>query len=233
MTNELQFEITQRPDFSLLSVGLKSGQKIFAEPSAMVTMAPGIQLKAGLKGGLRKTMGRALGGENVIMNTFWTEMDPGEITFASGQFGDVRHYRLGGGKLFLQSGAFVAHGEGVDLTGKWGGARGFFGGVGLVLLQASGEGDLFFTAFGSVLEIDVRDEYIVDTGYIVAFEDTLQYNVSVLPGLKIGGKLRTFFFGGEGLVARFHGEGKVWVQTRAVNPFLTWIWPFRPQKSKK
>jgi uncharacterized protein (AIM24 family) len=83
-----------------------------------------------------------------------------------------------------------------------------------------------------VLEVDVRDRYIVDTGYIVAFEDTLQYNVSVLPGLKIGGKVKTFFFGGEGLVARFEGEGKVWVQTRAVNPFLTWAWPYRPQKSK-
>lgn len=232
MDNKLQFEITERPDFSLLSVGLESGQKVFSEPSAMVSMTPNVRLKAALKGGIGKTFGRALGGESLIMNTFWAEGGPGEVTFASGQFGDLMHYALDGGGLYLQNGAFVAHGEGVELTGKWGGARGFFSGTGLILLQASGRGDIFFSAFGAVLEIDVRDEYIVDTGYIVAFEDTLQYHVSVLQGLKVGASIKTFFFGGEGLVARFQGEGKVWVQTRAVNPFLTWIYPFRPVKNK-
>ena len=76
--------------------------------------------------------------------------------------------------------------------------------------------------------MDVRGEYIVDTGYVVAFENTLNYQVDVLPGLKTGGKLKSFFFGGEGLVARFSGQGKIWLQTRAVNPFLTWVYPYRP-----
>ena len=54
----------------------------------------------------------------------------------------------------------------------------------------------------------MKDQYIVDTGYIVAFEDTLQYNVTILPGLRAGGKLKSFFFGGEGLVCRFSGQGQ-------------------------
>jgi uncharacterized protein (AIM24 family) len=29
---------------------------------------------------------------------------------------------------------------------------------------------------------------------------------------------------------RFSGQGKVWVQTRTVNPFLSWVHPYRPQK---
>jgi uncharacterized protein (AIM24 family) len=65
----------------------------------------------------------------------------------------------------------------------------------------------------------------------VAFEETLHYEVTTVPGMKVGGKLKSFLFGGEGLVVRYSGQGKVWIQTRAINPFLTWVFPYRPQPS--
>lgn len=229
--SDLQFEISQRPDFAILTVDLEQGQRIFAEPSAMAAMDPTITLKAGFKGGLKKTLGRALGGESLIINTFTADKGPGEVVFAPGAPGDAIHYELDRNTLYIQRGAFMCHSDGVELTGKWQGAKGFFSGKGLVLLKASGEGDIFFNSYGAILEIDVEDEYIVDTGYVVAFEDTLHYDVTTVPGMKVGGKLKTFFFGGEGLVVRFSGQGRVWVQTRAVNPFLTWVFPYRPQPS--
>jgi len=226
--SDVRFEITQRPDFGLLSVHLEQGQSIYSEPSAMACMDANISMKAGLKGGVRKTLGRAFGGESVIINTFTANQGPGEVVFAPGVPGDAMHYRLDMNTLMVQRGAFIAHTDGVELTGKWQGAKGFFSGKGLVLLQASGTGDLFFNSYGAILEMDVRDQYIVDTGYVVAFENTLSYRVDVLPGLRAGGKLKSLFFGGEGLVARFEGQGRVWVQTRAVQPFLSWVHPFRP-----
>ncbi|MFW6457598.1 MAG: AIM24 family protein [Planctomycetota bacterium] len=45
------------------------------------------------------------------------------------------------------------------------------------------------------------------------------------------GGFKSFFFSGEGLVCRFNGQGKVWVQTRQVPAFSSWISPFRPKKS--
>ena len=230
MESDLKFKLTERPDYALLSVHLERGQKIYAEPSAMATMAPTIHLKAGFKGGLRGTLGRALGGESLIINTFTAADGPGEISFAAGQPGDTIHRHLDGDVLYLQRGAFMAHGEGVEVTGKWQGAKGFFSGQGLILLKASGRGDIFFNSYGAILEIDVSGDYIVDTGYIVAFEETLQYNVTVLSGLRMGGTIKSLFFGGEGLVCRFSGQGKVWVQTRYVHPFLSWIHPYRPTK---
>ncbi|MEE8143360.1 MAG: TIGR00266 family protein [Planctomycetota bacterium] len=229
----LSFEITQRPDFSLLTVNLQPGQRIFAEPAAMATMDPVVRLKAGLRGGLGKALGRALAGESLIMNTFSVEGASGEISFAAGPLGDIRHYKLGGNTLFLQRGAFLAHGDGVEISAKWGGARGFFSGTGLVLLRAGGSGELFFNSYGAVIEVDVRDHYVVDTGYVVAFEDTLQYHVSALSGLGVGNAVKSFLFGGEGLVCKFSGQGKVWIQTRAVNPFLRWIHPFRRVQKRK
>ncbi|MCC9602928.1 TIGR00266 family protein [Stieleria sp. JC731] len=230
-TPDLSFQITQRPDFSMVQIDLDHGGKIFAEPSAMVSMSPNIKLEAGFKGGLGKTFGRMLGGESLIINTFTAQDGPGEILFAGGAAGDLAYLRLEDSCVMLQRGAFMLNGPGVEVTGKWQGAKGFFSGEGLVLLKASGTGDLFFNSYGAILEVDVTDEYIVDTGYIVAFEESLDYRVTVLPGLRSGGKIKSFFFGGEGLVAQFRGNGRVWIQTRQISSFLSWVNAFRPTKN--
>ena len=228
----LDFEILQRPDFAIVRVRLAQGEKIFAEPSVMASMDPALTLRAGLKGGLIGSVSRAIAGESLVLNTFSADRGPGELMLAPGAAGEVIHHRLRGGQIYLQRGAYLAHTEGVDVSAKWGGARGFFSGQGLILLRASGTGDVFFSSYGAVLELNVSDGLIVDTGYIAAFEETLQYEVTVLPGLSLGSKAKSFFFGGEGLVARFSGQGKVWVQTRTVNPFLSWIYPYRPVKQR-
>jgi uncharacterized protein (TIGR00266 family) len=228
----LEFDISSQPEYALLRVRLAQGQRVFAEPAAMASRDPAISLTAGLKGGLLGSMGRMFAGESLIMNTFAATQGPGEVTFAPGQAGDILHQRLSGNRLLLQRGAYLANSEGVEVSAKWEGARGFFSGQGLVLLQAKGAGDLFFNAYGAVLELDVTDDFMVDTGYVVAFDDTLRYEVSVLPGLGLGGRVKSFFFGGEGLVVRFSGQGRVWVQTRTVNPFLSWVYPYRPQRKQ-
>lgn len=224
------YEITQRPDFSLVTLRMQQGQKVYSEPSAMAAMTPTIKLKAGFKGGFGKTLGRAFGGESLIINTLEAATGAGEVSFAPGIQGDVAHYSLQNNTIYLQRGAFLLHSEGVELTGKWQGAKGFFSGEGLVLLKASGTGDLFFNSYGAILAVDVTDQYYVDTGYVVAFEDTLQYRVTVLPGLRAGSKVKSFFFGGEGFVCQFSGQGRVWIQTRHPQSFLSWVHPYRPTK---
>ncbi|MET0341407.1 MAG: TIGR00266 family protein [Polyangiales bacterium] len=233
MTTHLEHEILERPDFAMLCVKLATGQKVFTEPAAMASMDETIGLHAGLRGGLLGGVGRMFAGESLIMNTFTAERGAGEVMLAPGPAGDIVHHRLRGGRFMLSRGAFLASSEGVTLSAKWEGARGFFSGNGLVLLQALGEGDLFFNAYGAVLELPVDGEYLVDTGYVVAFEDTLNYQVTTLPGLGVGSKVKSFLFGGEGLVVRFAGQGRLWVQTRTVNPFLSWVHPYRPVKKRE
>jgi len=229
MSSTLDYSLTHRPDFPLLEIRLRPGQAVHTEPDAMVTMTPSVEMRAAMRGGLRKSVGRAFGGESLVVNTFSAPNAPGEVCLATPVMGDIQHYRLGQGPgLMLQRGAFLAHGEGVTLDTKWGGARGFFGGTGLFMLKAGGAGDLFFNGFGAILPIDVDGGYFVDTGYIVAFEDTLTYEITTMPGLRPkGGKLKSFFLGGEGLVCRFRGQGRVWIQTRQIGSFLGWVFPFR------
>ena len=227
----IDFDILQRPDFAMLRVRLASGQRLFSEPAAMAAMDPTVVLRAALRGGLLGGVKRMLAGESLVLNTFTAER-AGEVMLAPGPAGDIVHHRLAGGRLLVQRGAYLANGEGVELSANWQGARGFFSGNGLILLSAQGTGDLFFNAYGAVLELPIDGDYYVDTGYVVAFEDTLQYQVTTLPGLGLGGRAKSFFFGGEGLVVRFSGQGRLWVQTRTINPFLSWIHPYRPQKKR-
>lgn len=225
--SQYDFEIQERPEYSILLLRMKAGQTVFAEPGAMAWMSPKIAMKTGFQGGFKRTIGRAFGGESLLLNTF-SANDAGELALVAGQPGDTIHYPLDGIDLMLQRGAFLAKGEGVEVTGSWQGARGFFGGEGLVMLKASGRGDLFFQSYGGILEIDVKDEYYVDSGYIAAFESTLQYQVTTMPGLSTGRKIKTFLFGGEMLVTRFTGQGKLWIQSRSVGPYLDWVQQFRP-----
>jgi uncharacterized protein (TIGR00266 family) len=220
MENTFEHYIEGRPDFALLTVKIPSGQTLKVEASAMATMDTNLKMKTKMKGGF----GRLFTGESIFINDFTAENGAAEIKIAPSAPGDLIHYPLNGSEtLYLQSSAFVASAPSVTVNSKWQGFKGFFSGAGLFLAQCTGSGDLWFNSFGGVIEIDVRDSYVVDTGNIVAFTGNLSYNVTRFGGYK------SLFFSGEGLVCRFQGEGKVWIQTRKIGPLTSWAHPFRPE----
>ncbi len=57
----------------------------------------------------------------------------------------------------------------------------------------------------------------LDTGHVVAFEDTVQYSV------RKAGSWKSTLLGGEGLVTDFTGPGRVWLQTRSSGDLISWI----------
>ncbi|MGB0560416.1 MAG: TIGR00266 family protein [Spirulinaceae cyanobacterium] len=128
--------------------------------------------------------------------------------------GELQHYVLEPGRtLLVQSASLVAAGEGVALEPQFPGMRNFFNGEALMLLRLSGTGDVWFNAYGGLVDIPVTGNTIVETGYVAAFEDCLNYQVEMLGGLSLRG-FETTRQGGEGLVCRFRGEGRLWIQAR-------------------
>jgi uncharacterized protein (TIGR00266 family) len=93
-----------------------------------------------------------------------------------------------------------------------------------------GEGDIWFSSYGGIVEIPVMGDYVVDTGYVVAFEDTLNYNVEMIGGLSFK-SLKTGVLGGEGLVCRFSGQGRLWLQSREFYNLINYLNVFRPVKT--
>lgn len=219
----MAFRIAGQPDFSFLTVQLAAGETIKVEAAAMATMDTNIRMKTRLRGGL----GRFLTGESLFLNEFTAEGGPGEIGIAPAAPGDLDHVHLKGDTLYLQNSAFVAASPEVQLETKWQGLmKGFFSGENLFLIRASGTGDLWFNTYGALIRIDVDGEYVVDTGNIVAFTHGLDYDIRSVGGYK------SLFLSGEGLVCRFRGQGRLWIQTRGVQAFAHWAQPFRRVEKK-
>ena len=179
-----------------------------------------------MKGGLLGAAKRALGGESVFMNTYTADAEAQRLDVAPASPGDILHHPLAGGFVMVQSGSYLCSSPGIEVDSKWGGAKNFFGGESLFMLKCSGTGDLWISSYGAIHEVDVTGTYVVDTSHIVAFEDTLTFNVR-----KVGG-IKSLFFSGEGLVCEFSGSGRLWIQTRNAGSLAAFLHPFRPVKNK-
>ncbi len=96
-----------------------------------------------------------------------------------------------------------------------------------LLIEVHSVGRVWYNSFGALKQIPVQpgQTITVDTGHVVAFEDTVQYTVN-----KVGG-MKSFLVGGEGLVMNFTGQGSVWIQTRNVESLASKLIPFMPSSS--
>jgi uncharacterized protein (TIGR00266 family) len=229
--SEIAYRIEHNPAYASLVLQLQANQTAIVESGAMAAMDSCMQIKSKMKGGLMKGVGRMLGGESLFLSEFTAEGRSGELYLSPGVPGDIQHYHLGDRcGLMIQSSGFLASSPTVNIDTKFQGFKGFFSGESLFLLKASGIGDVWFSSYGAIIEIPLEGNYVVDTGYIVAFEDTLTYNVEMIGGLSWK-NLKTGILGGEGLVCRFSGKGRLWIQSRNLYPLINFLYPFRPLKS--
>ena len=224
----MQVEIRYQPSYSFALVTLDAGESIQTESGAMVGMSPGLQLQTAAQGGFLKSLGRSLlGGESFFLNTYSAQKQGDSVALAPALPGDIAVIELDGQELLLQSGSYLAASAGVQVDTKWSGAKTFFGGEGLIMLRVTGKGTLIVSSYGAIhpVELAAGQSYVVDTGHLVTFESHMKYQVK-----KVGGWKSTLF-SGEGLVAELTGPGKLTLQTRSQDAFLSWLIPKLPQPS--
>lgn len=222
----MKHEILYKPSYSLALVNLERGEEIVAESGAMVSMSSGISIETAARGGLFGGLARKfLGGESFFMNTFHAD-EAGEITLAPPLPGDVFHTDMRNETLLVQSGSYMASAKNISVDTQWGGAKTFFSKEGLFLLRVQGSGDLFLSSYGAIHIKELRhgERYIVDTGHMVAFDESVNYNVTRVGGLK------STLFSGEGLVCELTGPGRIMIQSRSTDSFLSWLIPQLPSR---
>ncbi|HKJ84874.1 MAG TPA: TIGR00266 family protein [Spirochaetia bacterium] len=219
---DFPYTIDAAPDYGLVNVTIPQGRTLRVEASAMAYMDSSLAMKTQMRGGFK----RMLSGEKLFINEFTATERSAEIGVAPGTPGDLAHVYLEDETIFLQNSSYLASSPDLDVAAEFQGFKGFFSGEKLFLIRCSGSGDLWFNTFGAMIEIDVTDNYVVDTGHIVGFTEGLTYDVHPVAGMK------SLFFSGEGLVCRFSGSGKVWIQTRKTPAFIRWADQFRRVEKK-
>jgi uncharacterized protein (TIGR00266 family) len=223
-----RYEILHQPAFSLAVVQLQAEQSLLAESGAMVSMSANIELQSQMKGGLMGALKRAAGGESAFVSTFTARGGTGEVTLAPGAPGDIAAIELNNQLFYVQSSSYLAGDASLTVDTKWGGAKTFFGGEGLFVLQVTGTGLLLLSSFGAIhrKKLGPGEKYVVDTGHLVAWEGTTQYTLR---------KAAAGFFrsmtSGEGVVAEFTGPGELLIQTRNLQAFAGLLKPFFPSQS--
>ena len=210
--------------YPALEVRLELGEKVVTEAGAMAWMDDGLELKTSARGGAMASLKRSmLGGESLFQNEYTAKKNDARLVLVAGQPGHIKAMEMTGQELFLERGAYLASSPTITTDTKFQGLKGLFA-EGVFALKASGTGVLFWTAYGDIEEVPVAGDYLVDNGYAVAWDSTLQYTVT-----KTGKSIRTALFSDQ-LIMRFSGHGRVWVQSRSPRSLASFVWPFRPVK---
>ena len=224
--------IEYAPSFSLLTLELNTGESIKAEAGSMVALQ-GVSMRTGMGGGLLSGLKRMVFGESFFLNNFRGDSNGAWVSLAPATPGAIRSFDLRpGDNLYIQNGAFLACTADVQTDVKFQGLRGLLGGEALFFIRAHsghGNGTVYYNSYGAVKEVTVTPgtELVVDTGHLVAFTDGVTYSVG-----KVGG-LRSLIAGGEGLVMKFRGRGRVWIQTRNLVSLVEKLVPLLPMPTEE
>lgn len=209
-----------------VEVNLSRGESMFTQSGGMFYQTEGIKMETNTKGGLLKGIGRMFAGESMFMANY-TAMQDAKIAFASTVPGSIIPINVSESRFTIQKGAFLAAESSVELktifNKKLG--TGFFGGEGFILQELRGRGTAFLEIDGDAIEMNLapREVVKIDTGNLVAFEDSVRYEVETVKGFG------NVLFGGEGLfLTKLTGPGKVVLQTMNMNEFALKVASFIP-----
>ncbi|BBU39382.1 uncharacterized protein (TIGR00266 family) [Aeribacillus composti] len=224
VAHEIEYKL-HGDDMQFVEIELDPGESAIAEAGAMMMMDDGIEMETVFgdgsnqsKGLLGKLVGagkRLITGESLFMTVFTNhQMEKKHVSFAAPYPGKIIPLDLKefGGKVICQKDSFLCAAKGVsvgvEFQRKLG--TGFFGGEGFIMQKLEGDGLAFLHAGGTIIQKDLLpgEKLKIDTGCLVAMTKDVDYNIEFV------GKVKTAFFGGEGLFfATVRGPGSVWVQS--------------------
>jgi uncharacterized protein (TIGR00266 family) len=235
VSHEIDYKIFG-DDIQFVEIELDPGETVIAEAGAMVYMEQGItfEVKMGdgstpnqtLMGKLLSAGSRIVTGESLFLTHFTNQgFNKSRVAFAAPYPGTIIPVDLNlvRNSLIVQKDGFLCAALGTKLTvtlnQKIG--SGLLGGEGFILQKLEGDGKAFVHAGGTVIERQLNNESLrIDTGCVVAFEPTLDFDIETT------GSLKSMVFGGEGLfLATMRGTGKVWLQSMPIRKLIRALAP--------
>lgn len=220
----MQVTLVSQPGNTAAKVSLRPGEICTAESGAMLAMSSNMQITTSThkkqSGSILKAVKRLVGGESLFLNHFEPSGDTGEVWLGTGLAGDMLVMQLNNDNLIVQGGSFLASDQGIEVDLGWQGFKSLLSGESVFWLKLKGQGTVILSSFGAIYPIEVDGDYIVDSGHIVAFSETLNFSIT-----KAGKSWLQSMLGGEGLVCKFSGRGTVWCQSHNQGSFGALLGP--------
>lgn len=214
MAHEIDYQIIG-DDIQVVEVEMDPGEGVRAEAGAMLYMEQDIEMQTSTGGGIFKGLKRMITGESFFITSFSNNGNSKrKMAFAAPYPGKIIAINPAeyGGKFLCQKDGFLCAAQGIEIniafTKRIG--AGLFGGEGFILQELSGDGNTFIHAGGTIIkrQLAAGEQLRVDTGCLVAFETSIQYDIKFIGGFK------NSLFGGEGLFyALVTGPGLVYLQS--------------------
>jgi uncharacterized protein (TIGR00266 family) len=225
--HEIDYKILGE-ELQCVEVELDPQEAVIAEPGSFMMMPEGIEMQTmfgdgsdqgGFMGKLFTAGKRLLTGENLFMTVYTNvSQQKKQVTFAAPYTGKIIPLNLQqlGQKIICQKDSFLCAAKGVSIGIEFQKrlGTGVFGGEGFIMQKLEGDGMAFVHSGGYVIEKDLQPGELikVDTGCIVAFASSVDYDIQFVKGVK------NAIFGGEGLFyATLRGPGKVWLQSLPIS----------------
>lgn len=223
------FNIAHRDTNAILNIELQPGTTVRSKSGAMIHMSGTVELS----GKSKFSFGKLFTGGNLYESLY---TGPGRVALGPTLFGDIITLPVDGRTSWtIGRDAFLASTSEVTKKRETQGiGKALFSGEDLFVFRVEGQGIMWLTSFGAVDRLDVRalyltaiylltlvqlqpgEEHVVDNGHLVAW--SCNYAIE-----KAGGGAISSLKTGEGLVCRFTGPGSVYVQTRNMDEFQTFI----------
>ena len=222
--HEIEYEI-HGDDMQFVDIILDPMEAVVAESGAMMYMEEGLEMEAVFGDGSQQQTGflnaligagkRLLTGESLFMTVFMNRAPrKSKVAFSAPYPGKIIPVKLSemGGELICQKDAFLCAAKGVSIGIAFQKriGVGLFGGEGFIMQRLQGDGLAFIHASGTLMEriLAPGETLRVDTGCIVAYQSTVDFDIQLVPGFK------SKVFGGEGLFfATLRGPGRIWLQS--------------------
>ena len=227
----MDVQVAERGAFSWVQVRLEPDEQFISESGAMFRASPNIDIDVTTRnrggGGILGGAAHMFAGESFFLSTYSSNNGrPGEVGLAPTHQGQVQKIDCDGATDWIcAGGSYLGSSQSLAINTQFQGFRGMLSGESLSFIAVSGAGVLLVNAFGKISGIDVAGGLTVDTGHVVAFQDSLSYSIG-----KAGGSFLQSFLAGEGLVLNFSGQGRIYVQSHNPDEFGREIGPMLPPR---
>ncbi len=207
----MKVKILDERESAMARILLKNDELIITQAGTLVAMRGNIKINTTFRRSVPKSNSQTqgtMGTESLFLTEFRGLGDKNEVWLAPSMMGNIILHEITDYKLIMVASAYLACSGTMDL---------FFGVSDLklpahypylTLLSVAGKGQVLLNGLGAIYAIDVQGDYWVNLDNLVAFENSLKYEITPLniKGLPTWWRKPKLFI-------KFTGRGKLYCQT--------------------